>query len=285
MPQNTRRYFEELGQSLKGRSPDSPEFAALLRSKIGKDYQHLVNPETIGLAALMGDPKATPSNLYGLNTGNTPKSLPERIKHKLELDEQLGKHFDEIKADRPPKTWTETLTGKDKKRIFALGNQADPETWAHEFRHEEIKSEDENRIQDLFNSTSYPDYKNKINMWYNYGKKAAPEVPFNEKEKIVLNELRLNLPLAIQRYMSNQAGKTVSFEDAADLLKTHIDLNRSGAKGAYDSAGKKLDKNFIKARVDIPLLNFIGQGILEPTLKKKASGGSIEKTTHDRKII
>jgi hypothetical protein len=297
MSQNTRRYFEELGQSLEGRSPDSPEFAALLRSKIGKDYQHLVNPETIGLAALIGDPRTRPSNLYGLNTGSseyegTKKSLLRRIKSKIGMDEDFGKYFDEIKADRPPKTWTETITGKDKKRIFALGNQADPETWAHEFRHEEIKNEESNRIYDLLNSTSYPDYKNKINMWYQYGRKLGPKIPFDEKERIVLEQLRINLPLEIYEYMKRElspedknSGKGPIIQDAIDFLNANIDLNRAGAKGPYDPTGKQLDRNLIKARADIPLLNFIGKGILESAPNKKASGGSIENTTHDRKII
>ena len=288
MPQNTRRYFEELGQSLEGRSPDSPEFAALLRSKIGKEYQHLVNPETVGLAALVGDPKAEPSNLYGVNMGNTTKSLPKRIKEKLETDKQLGKYFQEVGSDRPPQTWLDTITGKPQKRIFALGTQADPETWAHEFRHEEIKHEHENRIQDLLNSTSYPDYKNKINMWYHHitGSPDKKKMPFDQQEKFVLDRLRQDLPLAVQAYMNKQTGKSVNYEDADSFVKNNINMNRSGVKGAHDAAGNKLDDFTIKARADIPLLNFIGMGkTSELTPAKKAAGGSVENTTHDRKII
>jgi hypothetical protein len=292
MSQNTRRYFEELGQSLEGRSPDSPEFAALLRSKIGKDYQHMVNPETIGLAALLGNPRKTPSTLYGVNVNKDLKSFPERIKRKIELDKNLGKYFDEMNAERPALKLKEAITGNPEKRIFAFGTKADPTVWAHEFRHEEIKNEESNRIYDLLNSTSYPDYKNKINMWYQYGRKLGPKIPFDEKERIVLEQLRINLPLEIYEYMKRElspedknSGKGPIIQDAIDFLNANIDLNRAGAKGPYDPTGKQLDKNLIKARADIPLLNFIGKGILESVPNKKASGGSIENTTHDRKIL
>ena len=57
MPPNTRRYFEESENSLTGRFPESPEFQALIRSKIGDRFKESVTPEKIGLAALIGDPR------------------------------------------------------------------------------------------------------------------------------------------------------------------------------------------------------------------------------------
>lgn len=290
MPKGSHRYFEESGQSLKGLSPDSPEFAAKVRSKIGREYQHLVNPETIGLASLIGDPEKTPSMVYGLNVNKEQGNLLQRIKNKIQTEKEFGEYFKEMDADRPAVKLREAITGNPQKRIFAFGTKADPAVWAHEFRHEEIKNEEKNRIQDLLNSTSYPDYKNKINMWYRHipGNWDKKNIPFDEQEKTVLKYLDVSLPSAIQGYMSKQANKSANFEDAVDFLTSNIDLNRYGAVGAFDSEGKMLDKSIIRARADMPFLNFIGRSESSSNKNKKerkAIGGNVERVSYDRKLI
>jgi hypothetical protein len=290
MPKGSHRYFEESGQSLEGISPDHPEFAARVRSKIGGEYQHLVNPETIGLASLIGDPRKEPSTVYGLNVNKDQGNFLQRIINKINSEKEFGKYFKEMDADRPAIKLSEAITNNPQKRLFAFGTKADPAVWSHEFRHEDIRSEEENRIQDLLNSTSYPDYKNKINMWYRHipGNWDKKNVPFDKQEKTVLEHLDFSLPSAIQSYLSKQANRSTNFEDAANFLTTNMDLNRYGAVGAFDSEGKILDKSLIKARSDIPLLNFIGRidsSSSEKKKERKASGGNVERVYYSRKLI
>ena len=45
-----------------------------------------------------------------------------------------------------------------------------------------------------------------------------------------------------------------------------------------------LPKDAIELRSKFPFLNFVGK-VEEPESKKKSTGGTIENTTHDRKII
>ena len=61
-PRNTQRYFEELNQQRKGRAPGSPEFEALIRSKIGGQFQGLTGSETMAKAELIGKPE---DQIYG----------------------------------------------------------------------------------------------------------------------------------------------------------------------------------------------------------------------------
>ena len=125
-------------------------------------------------------------------------------------------------------------------------------------------------------------------MWHHHltGSLDKKEIPFNQQEKFVLDRLRIDLPLVIQRYMNEQTGRSVNYEDADNFLKNNINMNQAGTKGAHDAAGNKLDDFTIKARAAMPFLNFIGVGqVSETPLTSKAKGGSIENTTHYRKII
>jgi hypothetical protein len=140
---NTRRYFEESGQLREGRTPDeSREFEALLRSKIGGQFQDLVTPENIGLMSLIGRPDFK-YNYRGLNY---PQGLdsPEETEF---MREDLSTVLRSANQELP-----------EGKRIFGLGSEADARLYAHELRHEKMGREYINRLMDLmYSSTSLRD--------------------------------------------------------------------------------------------------------------------------------
>jgi len=272
MPQNTRRYFEESEQLLEGRKPESPEFAALMRAKIGDRFRNLVTPEKLGLMALIGDPKTRNWNVAGINFP-TGLDTPENVEA---MREEIAPVLDETGQELPKG-----------KRIFGVGSQADAATYAHELRHEAVENETTNRMLDLVHgSTSLPAYKANIDkayMWLTDFDYRRANAPYQEKEKFVLDNLRSFIKReAYDSGMTAMNGHKYVFDN--DFVNKNIELNKSGAVGAFDASNKQLDKNFIVARAKLPFLNFVGR-IEEPTPKKKASGGMIENTTHDRKTI
>jgi hypothetical protein len=292
MPQNTRRYFEEAGQSSEGLSPNHPEFAALMRSKVGSQYQHLVAPERLGLAALIGDPKKLPYDMRGLNMEQVyPSSIKNRIKEKIELDANQKLDYQKIGA-KSPFPWFEAITGINAsgKKLFGFGRGADADVWAHEFRHgdPEQTGEYNNRFEDFANSTSIPNYRNKMNNFVNsffnasaFKKGEKPSI--KEREALALDTFKYNIDRRVEEIIQ-KLGIPRKVGDSEDFLAKNIELNRAGAVGAFDASGKKLDPLFIKARAEMPFLNFVGR-LEDPTPKKKADGGMIENTTHDRKIL
>lgn len=270
MPQNTRRYFEESEDLLEGRSPESygSEFAALMRSKLGPKYQHLASPEKIGLMGLIGDPKVA-WNYAGMNYGRGLET-PE---HTKAMAKDLAPVLD---GGEMPKG----------KRIFGIGSGANAATYAHELRHENVKDEMRNRVIDLVHgSTSLPAYKKNIQQIYNYitnfDYKLA-NIPIEEKEKKVLSQLGGYINLE-KRQSEIGAINSIIGDGFDGFIKKNLDLNKSGAVGGT-MKGKTLPESIIEYRARMPFLNFIGR-LEEPKTTKKASGGSIEKTTHDRKII
>jgi hypothetical protein len=68
-----------------------------------------------------------------------------------------------------------------------------------------------------------------------------------------------------------------------DFVDKNIELNRAGAKGGFMN-GNQLPKHIIDYRAKLPFLNFVGR-LDEYETAKKAAGGSIENTTHYRKMI
>lgn len=277
MPQNTQRYFEEAEQGLEGRSPESPEFLALMRSKIGDRFKKSVTPEKIGLAALLGDPKAN-WNVRGFNSNE--------IMSTKELEDYAGPV---LEGKKPP----------EGKRIFGVGAGAQPRTWAHEFRHDLIRDEFGNRMLDvMYGSTSLPAYKANIEQVYEHLTSSNPEnskkssnerfisylealsTPIEEKEKFVLNALKNSYAA---RHEVDKAIGGFSQIFGKNYIDKNFELNRSGAVGGTKGS-KTLPEDVLEFRSKFPFLNFIGR-LEDPTSKKKAAGGAIENTTHDRKII
>ena len=271
MPQSTRRYFEESGDLVKGRSPEdygSVEFQALMRSKLGPAYQHLASPEKLGLISLVGDPKVAwnysgVNYLRGLETPEKTKSMAEDIAPVLE-----GKEM--------PKG----------KRIFGIGTGGNAGTYSHELRHEDVRNEIENRVADLVHgSTSLPAYKANINSLYKYLTNFDPEkqkVSIDEKEKLVLSKLGGNIVVEKRRSRIG-ALNSIMGDGFEGFINKNLELNKSGAVGGF-LGNKKLPNSIIEYRARMPFLNFVGR-LEEPKTTKKASGGSIENTTHNRKLI
>lgn len=287
MPQNTRRYFEESGQLLEGRKPESPEFAALMRSKVGDRFKELVTPQNLGLMALIGDPKER----YNYSGLNFPAALDNPDRARKRMENSLGT----LVLNRPssvPVLSDGQQELPEGKRIFGLGAGADAGTYAHELRHERIRGDElENRMLDLVHSsTSLPAYKENIvntfnYMVMNYDGKQATDIPFHEKEKYVLDGLNYSI-----KHEAPKSGFTATKPDGFynvfdnDFLSKNVRLNKAGAVGAFDASKNRLPKDFIDARAKLPFLNFVGR-IEEPAPTKKRAGGMIENTTHDRKIL
>lgn len=273
MPPSTRRYFEESEDLISGVSPDRPEFEALIRSKIGGRFKESVTPEKIGLAALIGDPKAK----WSLRGFQSREILPP---------EQIKEHAGPILEGKEPPAG---------KRIFGVGAGASPRTWAHEFRHDIERNEYNNRMLDvMYGSTSLPAYKANIEKVYEHLTRSDPEnrkksfeerykihyAPLEEKEKFVLDKLKNSY--ASGRELNEEMGAFSQIFDEGYIDK-NFKLNRSGAVGGTKN-GKTLPKDVLEFRSKFPFLNFIGR-LEEPSTKKKATGGAIENTTHDRKLI
>lgn len=286
MPQNTRRYFEESENLLKGRSPDSPEFAALMRSKVGGQFKGLVNPEKLGLMALVGNPTANNWNTAGVNF---PYGL-ESEKETKTMREYLSPVLDDAQQELPKG-----------KRIFGIGSQADAGTYAHELRHESVGRERNNRFFDvMYGSTSLPAYEANIKKAYDYltdtpkyrqasfkERFAIDNAPLQQKEKFVLDMLKSKGSNWILKDAAKNEDISLasSFQtgDMEKFIDRNFELNKTGAVGGM-KGNKKLDPVVLEFRSKFPFLNFIGR-LEDPTPKKKSVGGTIENTTHDRKII
>jgi hypothetical protein len=282
MPPNTRRYFEESEQLLKGRSPESPEFAALMRSKVGGQFQGLVTPERLGVMALVGNPAESNWDTAGIRFN--PLASEAQIK------ESLGPVLDDASQ--------ELQKGK---RIFGIGSQADAGTYAHELRHENVGSEKVNRFFDvMYGSTSLPAYKANIKRAYDYltdtpeYRKASfqerwviDNAPLQQKEKLVLDALKGKANNWILKDAAKNEGISLAyaFESAniEDFIDRNLKLNKSGAVGAT-KGGKKLDPVVLEFRSKFPFLNFMGR-LEESDIKKKSTGGNVEKVYIERKMI
>jgi len=266
MPQNTRRYFEESENLLRGRTPESygSEFAAVMRSKLGERFKHLASPEKLGLMSLIGDPRGS-WNVAGVNfpTGlDNPKN--ERL-----MAEALEPV---LEGGSMPKG----------KRIFGVGRGADAATYAHELRHDKVHDEVTNRMMDLIHgSTSLPAYKANIDKVYDYlsgfdfRKKFDP---IEQKEAKVLDFFKR---LANEEAQASGVGVSKRIF-SGDWIKKNVELNKAGAVGGF-LGQEKLPNSVIEFRAKLPFLNFVGR--LGDGSVKKASGGMIENTTHYRKIL
>lgn len=299
MPPNTRRYFEESENSLTGRSPESPEFQALIRSKIGERFKESVTPEKIGLAALIGDPRKSRAflDLMSIPHGfQAPRTLsPKEVEAYIGGGSLAGifakpEQFSEFGAEL-----LDNRQVPEGKRIFGVGSAADAGTWSHEFRHDFEKDEIKNRMMDvIYGSTSLPSYKANIERVYNYLINSDPETTkkkFKEREQMRNASLNNQEKYVLDRLKNNYIeGESVEAELGflprifnLDYIDKNFELNRSGAVGG-NKDGKPLPEDILKFRSKLPFLNFIGR-LDEPAPKKKAVGGNVEKVYIDRKMI
>jgi hypothetical protein len=178
MPKNTRRYFEELDQQLKGRAPSSPEFEALIRSKVGGPFQRIVSPETVAASELIGS-AGEEFPFARLRGRNYPEGVSSK-KIANSLNQELGFFGPQVEqVSKLP----------EGKRIFGMGRHARPDVWSHEYRHEQIGDERKNRMYDVvYGSTSLPAYKTNIEQVYEYlmfTNDDFKKLPFEEKQELL----------------------------------------------------------------------------------------------------
>ena len=240
-PRNTRRYFEELNEQRKGRAPGSPEFEALIRSKIGGRFQGLTGPKTMAKAELIGKPEDRIYGQYaGVNFG--PRSTLKGIKEEL-----LGRGG----------AWTSSLPNQvpnlpEGKTIFGMGRQANPNVWSHEFRHENVNNsryfdgEVANRLFDvLYGSTSLPAYKSNVEQAYRYiveNSNDYKKLPFEEREALRAVSLKDQEDFVLNRLKGLLGEQDLKRENVStssrmlnaikntfgkDLFKRTKDLNQS----------------------------------------------------------
>ena len=283
MPKNTLRYFEELDQQLKGRAPGSPEFEALIRSKIGGRYQDLVSPELIAQSELLGTPEQNLYSAYrGMNYGL--RNPPERIKENLR------------KNVRDPGLEAQIAALPDEKRIFALGKQANPKIWAHEFRHERVNDETANRFYDfMYGSTSLPAYRANLKDLYIKLILESPDfrkLPYEEQigiaRGLTLKDMEdYVLEKLDKRDLADDALRREDIPISAAILSDIKNMLANKSLVARNAEANKtitrtedLPYDMIQARARLPFLNFVGK-LKEPV--KKSNGGSVTKG-HDEFI-
>lgn len=277
VPKNTRRYFEELDKQLKGRAPGSPEFEALIRSKIGGQFQELVSPETVSKAALLGVPE---QNLYSAYGGmNYPANVPpEKVKESVK----------NRVAGRGLEAQVEALP--DEKRIFALGTRGNPKVWAHEFRHERVSDETPNRYYDFFyGSTSLPAYQANLKGLYETMLVNSPDfkkLPYEEKmaiaygvspkdmEAYVLEKIDKGEFAGFAARKENIPFSAAFLSDIKDMLSDKSFVTRNAEANKTTRRTEDLPYDMIQARSRLPFLNFVGK-LDEPV--KKGRGGSVTK--------
>lgn len=247
MPKGSHNYFKQIDPWGGRVSVDDPEFEAQVRAKIGDPYKDLVNK---ALAQNVGSETGIRS-LLGVNLTKTPEK------------------------DRKTPDYTGApgafLSFDQKKPIIGVGAGASPQTFAHEFRHNVEHDEYRNRLYDLMYSNSPTQYAANLEFAYNRIAEPGKRVKsLADKEKYVLAHL-YNLPedIDINKHIKiNQGDTPFTFSKTTEL---------GYPRGAASKAA-------IKERVQYPFLNFVGLKDLPDPAKYKA-GGSIENTTHDRKLI
>jgi hypothetical protein len=274
MPKGSHRYFEESENLLRGKSPEDygPEFAALMKSKLGGRFEGLVSPELnkVGLMSLVGNPSQF-YDIAGINfSGNDKDRLINIASETIRPIAQKG-DLEKI---------------QEGKRILGIGSGTDIGTYAHELRHEVVNDERKNRVYDLvYGSTSPASYKENLNQVYNYLTNfdfRKQNIPIQEKEKLVLDFIKDEI--ANER---NEAFRFSRPPKEGDFLGENFKLNKEGAIGGFLN-NKKLPKSILNDRSKMPFLNFVGRlGSLESEEenKRKAMGGNVERVSYDRKLI
>lgn len=273
---------------------DDPEFEAKVRAKIGAPYISEVDRNVAYDFPNAFRPTRSYSTL-GLNAGDIPIDKREKaVRNDIGL--AALKNYDPSKY------------------VFAFGAGATPQTYAHEFRHNKIDDEEQNRIADLKNSTSAYQYASNIQSLYEYlYRDDGKDLPFQVREKRVLN--RFIDPWVIDRHKNINRGEQ---GEVREFMSHPIDyMQGKRYEDPYKKSTTRLTKGTLQERSEVPFLSFVGREDLPDPLfaeekgmyrrtygtnaenakalvdaikkseskQKKAAGGAIENTTHYRKMI
>lgn len=290
-PRNTTRYFEELDEQTIGRSPESPGIEALLRSKIGGQFQELVTPENLKKMYMLGRPDS-----YSYYSGFNARPMVEKGLTPTEIASKITKDFSSALQDgeRVP----------EGKTIIGVGRNANPNTFAHELRHEKSwnfnqeKDELVNRFYDLmYGSTSYPAYTSNLRRVYDAAirrdpdfykgtedadyarrRKMAWKVSDKDREDYILKHPFLKELLSPLE--ENVSFSTFMKNVFSDIVEKNYQINSSNPYLKTED----LPKDSIELRSKFPFLNFIGR-LDESASKRKYAGGNVEKVYTERKMI
>ena len=290
MPQ-TKRYFEELDKQAEGRSPESFGMEAILRSKIGGQFQNLVTPENLKKMYMLGRPDA-----YSYYSGVNARPMIEKGRTPTQVASKITKDFSSALQDgeRVP----------EGKTIIGVGQNANPNTFTHELRHEKSwsfnpeKDELINRFYDLmYGSTSYPAYTSNLRRVYDAAIREDPEfykgtedADYARRRKMAWGASDKDREAYILKHpflkdLLSPAKEDVSLPTIAkNVFSDIVDKNYQINSSRPYIKTEDLPKDAIELRSKFPFLNFVGK-VEEPESKKKSTGGTIENTTHDRKII
>jgi hypothetical protein len=239
MPKGSPKYFAQMDPYGGRISVGKPEFPAQVRAKLGTEYEHLVDEETKKTAKNVFSPKAKMKYL-GVNVSKNPKDEISQIKQEF-VSSASGKI--------DPKQYKDAILNNSV-TILGLGAGASPNTFAHEFRHNVIKDEIQNRIEDVKSSNSPAQYHANVTSLYNhyyyynqgYSISELDKIPFAEKEEFFLD----NEP-SYEQYWGKEQGPGSS-APAIALAKM------VGFPGPY----QRRQKHLAKLRVQNPYLNFTG---------------------------
>jgi len=249
MPKSGLRQLKQLNTYENYTSVDDPEFAGKVKASIGKPYEDQVDPKT---AVNIGPPDRRLTTLgLNLNPGADTSRLANNL-NKIGL----------------PKAAAQVATLPPEKRVLGLGAGANPVTFAHEFRHNTVHSEEKNRVLDLIYSSSPEHYASNVqSLWELINRKTGKNIPIKQKETEVLSMLKesknskkllnnfpisdLGLHKKLNQYNLSKLDtvSTYPYETMLDTAET-----RSG----------EAPVSMVKARAEFPALHFVGTDIPDP---------------------
>jgi len=242
MPAGSHKYFQQIDPHGGRISTDDPEFVAQVRAKLGPKYEHLVDENKKFQAANIGDPQ-TRYTYLGLNF---PKKEYATQKDLVDAKTQF---LDPITSAKDKKALNSPNVS-----IYGIGSGASPQVFAHEFRHNVMHDERNNRLLDIISANSPTQYRRNLESYYEYiRKKPADKVPLSELEYIFHEALHSNI-------FKNKNGK-----DDEDSIyappplweKSKQALENSGILNALpDVAQQYIQRKAAMDRVAQPYLNF-----------------------------
>ena len=319
MPSGTPRYFKKLLSYEDRVTPDDTEFESRVRAHLGTGLQGLYNKDVAAGVAL-------PTDAFTLLGFNSKDANDARLRLQQQLKEAQAKKdtagitalqekLNNFMGDKRERLNFPELAGLQEqgKHVFGVGAAASPRVYAHEFRHDKIEGEHANRIYDVLNSTSYPEYVNNlVSLYSNSGNddrlrrsasiallsegdtKDYSSLPLGKMEEELLPSINWNTNSVIPGVYDKDA-PYVNAEDHAALNRgtynygvIHKGFNKLLGKNleGYDpdlggslTQPQDIPKSFLEERNYYPGLNFIGRAKAyedQATAQKKATGGSIE---------
>lgn len=247
---------------MRGRSGDKkllvtdPEFSAKVRARMHSEDAHLVDPskaQNIGGNANW--------NLRGTNLNRdrfyreNPELTPEEIEEKIEA--RYGKVLTR-------EEWMAQALKNIDRYIVGVGRNATPATFAHEFRHDTVSDELQNRIEDVLHSASPEDYYRARDMIRDILPEGQ-EMSEEQLDEFLVSRMnmrarpRMSINTARQMQINRAPAK-----QAEQGIMSGI-ANFLGIAPKYTSSGRELRATDLKQRAAYPGLNFVGlDGMMQP---------------------